>query len=266
MTRRVVDGRNPDSPINGTGFIPVAFQHIPPPPSAVVEPEVETIEEIVAKATHRGMRTMYKGYPLRSKLEARWCVFFDSLGIPWDYELEAFEGEFGKAKGYCPDFFLPGFDAWVEVKPKFPSEEERSKCQALADFTNQEVLLIWGYPGPFTPEGERGILSFFKGRSHTTDTVLGVCDGCGRVCFFPKGKAHPCIVSTDVVASELSRGGHLTSVLTSIVSGSEETQRQLMEYRAKLGWVLNTTHASILAATEKARVFRDFFWEPAPQK
>lgn len=30
------------------------------------------------------IETKYKGYRFRSRLEARWAVFFDALGISWE--------------------------------------------------------------------------------------------------------------------------------------------------------------------------------------
>lgn len=44
----------------------------------------------------KAIQTRYKGYNFRSRLEARWAVFFDALGIKWEYEPEGFEfGESG---------------------------------------------------------------------------------------------------------------------------------------------------------------------------
>lgn len=59
------------------------------------------------------IETEYKGYLFRSRLEARWAVFFDALGIEWKYETEGFE--IGDHR-YLPDFWLPGSEMWVEVK------------------------------------------------------------------------------------------------------------------------------------------------------
>ena len=36
----------------------------------------------------KAVQTEYKGYLFRSRLEARWAVFFDTLGIQWEYEPE----------------------------------------------------------------------------------------------------------------------------------------------------------------------------------
>lgn len=48
------------------------------------------------------IETKYKGYRFRSRLEARWAVFFDALGLTWDYEREGYD--LGAAGWYLPDF------------------------------------------------------------------------------------------------------------------------------------------------------------------
>jgi hypothetical protein len=63
------------------------------------------------------IETTYMGYKFRSRLEAKWAVFFDALGIAWEYEFEGFVLRDGT--WYLPDFWLPTFDGgmWAEVKP-----------------------------------------------------------------------------------------------------------------------------------------------------
>lgn len=65
------------------------------------------------------IETEYRGYRFRSRLEARWAVFFDALGIVWEYEFEGFHLDNGSQ--YLPDFWLPRFHypigIYVEVKP-----------------------------------------------------------------------------------------------------------------------------------------------------
>ena len=34
----------------------------------------------------KAVQTEYNGYKFRSRLEARWAVFFDTLGIEYEYE------------------------------------------------------------------------------------------------------------------------------------------------------------------------------------
>jgi hypothetical protein len=55
--------------------------------------------------TLKAIQTRYKGYHFRSRLEARWAVFFDALGVPWEYEKEGYD--LGDAGYYLPDFWLP---------------------------------------------------------------------------------------------------------------------------------------------------------------
>lgn len=59
------------------------------------------------------IETFYAGCRFRSRLEARWAVFFDSIGCRWEYEPQGF-GIGGKA--YLPDFLLVDCGTWVEVK------------------------------------------------------------------------------------------------------------------------------------------------------
>ena len=65
----------------------------------------------------KAIDTVYKGYKFRSRLEARWAVFFDTLGLKWDYEREGFDID---GKWYLPDFYLPHLKLWVEIKPGDP--------------------------------------------------------------------------------------------------------------------------------------------------
>ena len=65
--------------------------------------------------TIRAIETRYKGYRFRSRLEARWAVFFDELGEEWRYEEQGYDlGELG---WYLPDFYLPKRQFYAEIKP-----------------------------------------------------------------------------------------------------------------------------------------------------
>lgn len=39
----------------------------------------------------KAIETIYNGYRFRSRLEARWAIFFDELKIKYQYELEGYE-------------------------------------------------------------------------------------------------------------------------------------------------------------------------------
>ena len=59
------------------------------------------------------IETVYNGYRFRSRLEARWAVFFRAVGIEYQYEPEGFDMD---GLRYLPDFYLPSIDRWFEVK------------------------------------------------------------------------------------------------------------------------------------------------------
>jgi len=77
----------------------------------------------------QAIETVYNGYRFRSRLEARWAVFFDVLGMEYTYEPEGFEFEDGTK--YLPDFFLPGSGFFFEVKPYSLTEDELQKVRCL---------------------------------------------------------------------------------------------------------------------------------------
>jgi len=93
----------------------------------------------------KAIETRYKGYRFRSRLEARWAVFFDALGVRWQYEPEGFDLD---GVWYLPDFWLSDLECWAEVKPVRPTLLEISKVQMLQEATGQQVLLIAGDPWP----------------------------------------------------------------------------------------------------------------------
>ena len=63
------------------------------------------------------IETIYNGYRFRSRLEARWAVFFDAMRIRYEYEYEGYEIKFDDTTlRYLPDFWLPEFNLHAEVK------------------------------------------------------------------------------------------------------------------------------------------------------
>lgn len=97
------------------------------------------------------IETIYNGYRFRSRLEARWAVFFSAAKIDYRYEMEGFDldGEY-----YLPDFYLPEFCLYVEIKP-FNREivhhvgdgnEWEKKCSKFRDLTDNAILLCYDDP------------------------------------------------------------------------------------------------------------------------
>lgn len=103
----------------------------------------------------KAIETVYNGYRFRSRLEARWAVFFDALGIEYEYEPEGFELPSGNR--YLPDFYLPDDDVWVEIKGSKPSSDDIGKmlefCECKCDLLNNGArfrLLVGGIPTPMS--------------------------------------------------------------------------------------------------------------------
>ena len=86
--------------------------------------------------TIKAIETRYAGCRFRSRLEARWAVFFDTLGITWEYEPQGYElGGVGDwpARRYLPDFLIKlanGKTLVLEIKGE-DSEQNKAKRSAL---------------------------------------------------------------------------------------------------------------------------------------
>lgn len=91
----------------------------------------------------KAIETSYRGHRFRSRLEARWAVFFDALKVEWEYEKEGFELPSGR---YLPDFWLPRVQVgcWFEVKGKEATEHEKQLARELAEGTDCPVYIFDG--------------------------------------------------------------------------------------------------------------------------
>lgn len=90
----------------------------------------------------KAIETEYKNYKFRSRLEARWAVFFDDIGVPWEYEKQGYK--LGGGLRYLPDFWLPQHDLFFEVKGAPPTDLERLKAQLLSVHSKKAVVLASG--------------------------------------------------------------------------------------------------------------------------
>lgn len=92
------------------------------------------------------IETKYHGHRFRSRLEARWAVFFDAFGVSWEYEPQGYDlGELGY---YLPDFILEG-RVIVEVKPPTyeASEEDWDRWNTITELPGvQTFFLASGVP------------------------------------------------------------------------------------------------------------------------
>lgn len=109
--------------------------------------------------TIKAIETRYRGYRFRSRLEARWAVFFDALGVKWEYEKEGFNLD---GLCYLPDFWLPerriwveikdgsllASDAWVKSEPCPEARESIDLATSLCNHSQDSVAIFWGLPEP----------------------------------------------------------------------------------------------------------------------
>jgi hypothetical protein len=95
----------------------------------------------------RPIETHYNGYRFRSRLEARWAVYFDLLHVKYEYEPEGFVVN---GKCYLPDFYLPELNSYFEVKHSTfygsKAVDVREKLKAIADEKNCFAMLCRGDP------------------------------------------------------------------------------------------------------------------------
>lgn len=91
------------------------------------------------------IQTMYNNVLFRSRLEARWAVFFTELGIKWDYEFEGYDLH---GTWHLPDFYLHDYQGgcYVEVKPGTFSKQENLKVIQLCAMTGCAVFKASGTP------------------------------------------------------------------------------------------------------------------------
>ena len=116
----------------------------------------------------KAIETEYNGYKFRSRLEARWAVFFDAAGIKYEYESEGFEVKWNENEvyRYLPDFYLPDYDVYVEVKPsKTKLYEDAEKISMCIDYGNTPIsgskgLLILGQIPYYDPYEAENIPAF----------------------------------------------------------------------------------------------------------
>lgn len=139
-------------------------------------------------STIKAIETRYAGCRFRSRLEARYAVFFDALDLRWDYEAEGYETPHG---WYLPDFVLhlPNGDVLFEVKPEseagWSNWDER--WGGAAEATGLNLIVAYGIPRP--GDLEPGQTSLPNGNYAFVDGHGGgdisyafcTCPWCGKV-------------------------------------------------------------------------------------
>jgi hypothetical protein len=129
------------------------------------------------------IETYYAGHRFRSRTEARWAVFFKTLGLAYEYEAEGYRLSSGEP--YLPDFWLSDLESWFEVKGRTPSNEDLRKAALLSAGSGFDVLLGIGAPDAALEEDqliwfERSLVQ--RWQKDLSDHVQPFyCDALGRV-------------------------------------------------------------------------------------
>lgn len=131
--------------------------------------------------------TTWRGIEFRSRLEAKWAIFFTALRIKWSYEPKWVE--LPQARGpslfYKPDFFLPGLDLWVEVKPvrKLVEAERIKAWHFVLNGHANRLLVLQSELYPTSPNDPQAWLISKTQHNQPLITRVKLGFNKGRLCF-----------------------------------------------------------------------------------
>lgn len=130
--------------------------------------------------------TTYKGRTYRSRLEARWALFYERLNFNVVYEPFTIENN---DLSYTPDFWvLRGFEntipVLIEIKPIAPNKEYIEYLCQIHDPEKSDILICIGDPNLTQPKGIwiQGVKTKEgKKETHINFGFVGFrCPKCGR--------------------------------------------------------------------------------------
>lgn len=93
----------------------------------------------VPKVSH-GKSVMYNGVRLRSTYEHRFAMKLDESKIEWIYERHPHELTSGKV--YIPDFYLPHYDLYVEVKGWWRDDALEKFTDFITEYPQRRCALV----------------------------------------------------------------------------------------------------------------------------
>lgn len=115
-------------------------------------------------APTRAVQTSVDGVQYDSLLERRHAAVFDALGVEWTRSAPTFHDlaiTGGRVVSYTPDFVLyaaadGGAPAYVEIKPRYPYDDEILKCTGACAQTRATFYLLYNtrFVVPFASRAE----------------------------------------------------------------------------------------------------------------
>ena len=115
--------------------------------------------------------TVFEGTKFRSRLEARWALFFTYLRVPYKYEPKRFDLEFTK---YTPDFCFNN-RTFIEIKPDAIPNQTLRKLWILSVRYDLDAYL---FSGDFYEYPTLSIFKFGRDGTITFDYDFRYCPKC----------------------------------------------------------------------------------------
>lgn len=147
--------------------------------------------------------TMYKNIQFRSRLEAKWAIFFDEMGITYQYEPGTYQVPMkGYSIKYCPDFALLNVKTQQEIKRPLYVEIKgvnryceiyENDRKIMESFGSSNSLLVLGSFPPNTSY-------LFQEPDYLSNFFL--INGQNMPCFFSKYNGEPWLVDKYRVLSD----------------------------------------------------------------
>lgn len=194
----------------------------------------------------KAIETQYKGYRFRSRLEARWAVFFDALGYQWEYEPEGFVLSDGTH--YLPDFRLHspcGLTQWVEVKPETVARS--LKFEGFEKAVDVPASLVSGDPIVWFTNALQGDLL----RTPEQWSRLPICPWCGRIGTSVLSDVCPTLQGMAVFCpscDSLTPGGRGHGVVQGLLCGATPDAGSMHYARHEIDGAISKIYASALRA------------------
>lgn len=101
-------------------------------------------------SSRKGIYCYYRGTSFRSRLEARYQMMFEDSGIEAEYEYDQIVLSDGTQ--YRPDFWLPDFRCYAEIKPCLADIKDKEASKLIRFVFDRHALLLFherpGYNRP----------------------------------------------------------------------------------------------------------------------
>ena len=146
--------------------------------------------------------TQHNGITYRSRLEAKWAVFYSTLNIQFQYEPDGYN--LGGI-WYLPDFFLPKQQCFIEIKPTYPTDAEETKLSQLSIFTQKRCFLFFGGVSiPFEYPDTDDAAAYFPTGGCDYGYSWCECPQCGFFDIQFGGRSARCICSCEKIGDRSS--------------------------------------------------------------